>query len=81
MDHPSNSRSLGGAQLPGRRALCLATLAAFGITRRATRVGALTAAAGGSGITTRDLTGSWENTDWTTHMSPKERSYRCDRRS
>ncbi len=41
----------------------------------------MTVAAGRSYITTRDVIGSCENADWTTHMSGKERSYRCDRRS
>ena len=58
------------------------SLAAFGHhPRRATQVGAATVAAGRSYITTRDLTGFCEDADWTTRMSGKERSYRCDRRS
>ena len=81
VDRSTNGRSLGGGRLPGHRALCRATLAAFGITRRSTQVGAVTVATGSSYITTRDLTGSCENADWTTHMSGKERSYQCDRRS
>jgi hypothetical protein len=41
----------------------------------------VTVATGSSYITTRDLTGSCESADWTTHMSGKERSYQCERRS